>query len=520
MTKNRLGWIGAGILVLLIGSLYLPWTSTPELAGLGGDNATYLLTAQHYSPWLPASEVARFFAQHSQYPPLLPLLFAFSGGAADVQTAHLVIALTFILSLIVMARWVWLSGASWGPALTLPTAFALMPGTLVHVVTINSEVLYLLLSFCALVALGPGQGLAAVSRRRMLWVLITVALGLLTRSAGFALVGSALIFMCWQRRFRATVFLSLALVPALGWRWLGGQTRESYFASWLELGTSPAQEFSIDRLAMLANIVADAWKHHLFGPLSGGAAVAVGLLFVALAGAILRARRGSADGFYTLAYGAMVLVWGFIWPATVARLLFPIVPILLFQAYWGLAEISVRFTTVKAARVLPALLIVTCIIGAAPNANFTGQRFTTPLPDRLARFKQSRLWYVQDERLARVLLENYAAVVSGLREIEREVEPGECIYAVKPSIVGWYAGRASRLPPRERFDEPQFWAQIRAGGCRYVIGMNGRTPSFSIPFYPMPRMVNEVEVVRVWRAVDGSRPLLVLSRLQASEAGG
>ncbi|MFT5392614.1 MAG: hypothetical protein ACI8PT_002812, partial [Gammaproteobacteria bacterium] len=97
------------VLGILLTYLYLVWTGGGELAGLGGDNAIYLLTAQHFSPWSAPSEVAQYFARHSQYPPLLPLTLGLVSSWDSPQSvlyaAHASIALTLLFSLVALGVW-------------------------------------------------------------------------------------------------------------------------------------------------------------------------------------------------------------------------------------------------------------------------------------------------------------------------------------------------------------------------------------------------------------------------------
>ena len=134
----------------IFSGLYLFWTWNPELAGLGGDNCIYLLTAKYYSPWSPPSDIARHFAQHSQYPPGYPLLLSLTGGGESVLAAHLATTACFLLALITLRSWLNTLGMQKTTIFLTLMLFALLPGTVKICMFILSENLYLLLSVLAL----------------------------------------------------------------------------------------------------------------------------------------------------------------------------------------------------------------------------------------------------------------------------------------------------------------------------------------------------------------------------------
>ena len=65
---------------LILAAGYYVWTWSHVLATFGGDNAVYLMMAESYSPYFSHGQVAQFFADHSQYPPLFPFMLAILGG--------------------------------------------------------------------------------------------------------------------------------------------------------------------------------------------------------------------------------------------------------------------------------------------------------------------------------------------------------------------------------------------------------------------------------------------------------
>ena len=96
----------------LLGAGYFLWTWSHELAEFGGDNAYYLLMAQHFSPWSANYVVAEYFANRSQYPPLFPLVLAMFGGGNSVLAAHLITTSFLLLSFLVIYKWLSTLGIS------------------------------------------------------------------------------------------------------------------------------------------------------------------------------------------------------------------------------------------------------------------------------------------------------------------------------------------------------------------------------------------------------------------------
>ena len=121
--RSDLVLLASGFFVLCV--VYYFWGWSHVLGDLGGDNAYYLLTARHFSPWSTHSDVATYFATHSQYPPLYPLVLAILGGGESLLVAHLITVTCLLLTFVVFYTWLRMLDV---PVLVACKIISLQPG--------------------------------------------------------------------------------------------------------------------------------------------------------------------------------------------------------------------------------------------------------------------------------------------------------------------------------------------------------------------------------------------------------
>src|SRR6185295_19507419 len=129
----------------------------PTLATFADDSVSYLVMAQVFSPWQPASPaVAAAFAREAIYPPLFPAVLALAGAAHHIAWAH---ALTALL-LAACLPFVYLLGVRWlddrRAAAAAVLCVALLPSLWVNAKGILSESLFCLLLLATLCVLEAG----------------------------------------------------------------------------------------------------------------------------------------------------------------------------------------------------------------------------------------------------------------------------------------------------------------------------------------------------------------------------
>lgn len=506
-SPQKLIWPAAGF-VLLCGVYYF-WAWSHVLGDFGGDNAFYLLIARYFSPWSARSDVAAYFFAHSLYPPSYPFVLAIFGGGESLLAAHLVTVTCLLLAF--TASYIWLR------ALDVPVPvvcllillFALLPGTYMQALEILSENLYLLLTLACLAAVATYEN---DKRHVWLWIAVaTLAAATLTRSAGVSLLAAFVLYLLLHRPPRFWVFAVAAAAPMVVWGLFSGQEAPGYLASFMEkYKTDPVATF-IQHLAVEGRLLWYSWVGN-FTVGSSAKPVAGFLGMLCLLGMVYRAYLRKLDGFYATAYLALVLVWPF--PAEVQRLLFVIMPVLLAQGVLLLGLLpKLRISQLKIRPVYILFLAVSLIV--IPDLVLTIKRFLEPMPEELVEYRRTPGWYEIDPYGAHMNTAASKELIAHLNSLQTVVPENECVYGIKPSIVGYYAGRISTIPPRPHFDQAAFDAYLRKTNCRYFYMVAFSSPSFQEPYYPLARLRASLRIISKAPVADNQAgPVGVLAELE------
>lgn len=476
------------------------WTWSHELGELGGDNAVYLLTAQYFSPWIPHSDVAADFARNSQYPPLYPLMLGIFSGGTSILAAHIVTTSLLLAAILVLYAWQRSLDISPLYASMATLVFSLLPGTYLQALSIHSENLYLLFTLASLALVSLFE--KNKNERLLLGAASCVAAAVLTRSAGIALLVAFMIYLLWHRPRNIWPVILLALVPVLVWHLSGAQAGSGYMALL-------AEKYGSDPFTVLSHQIqteaTSAWKGWL-GNLTTGRANSfwVAILGIhCLVGMLYRLYCRKLDGIYVAIYLALVAVWPF--PDEAKRFIYVVLPVLLVH---GMLLAAAFPRTILGQHVVnPAIVLYIAIIVllTAPSLILTAGRYVQPLPEWVARYRQSQDWYVGYPHDAITVISSMGLVVETLRETAKLVPENECIYSIKPSIVGLYAKRPGRLPPPESVTDNMFREMVKNGGCRYFILLGGSSPSFSAPLYPLGRLEGKFKVLKLANMTNPAR---------------
>lgn len=224
MVLRRL-WIALLSIVLLCPAGYFAWryASMPQL-GVYHDDAIYWVSAKSLAqtgeyriPSLPGSPYA------TKYPPLYPAWLSLAWRWSPTFPANLPLALGLHWLLLPLLLWttrVYLgrAGLSDRWAWILTALVILNPMTVIFATSFTSELMFAVLVTGALCLLerDPAEPLPlpyAVGAGAC------VAAGILTRSNGVALLGSALLVLAWRRQWRSAVAFAVFPVTAVvGWR--------------------------------------------------------------------------------------------------------------------------------------------------------------------------------------------------------------------------------------------------------------------------------------------------------------
>lgn len=318
--------VGAAALFVLYA-----WLATRNTrVGFLADDALYLLMAEMYSPYRDAlGAVYDHVRQYSHLPPLYPWLLGLAGAGPDqLQAARLANAGCMTLAWLICHGWLRARGVPWAMASALCLFCALTPATLLYVVDLWSEGLFILL---VLLALGVEQ---ALPRRPSLVALlglgVLVACAMQTRSIGVALV-PAVLLGCARRGTRAVVVTLLALGATL-----------AAFAP-LDMGSAAPSHrelmhnhYAGDPGAAVARELPAALRYDLFfarGVTSWQIPIHALMLILVARGAWLELRARSVLAVYLLGYPAIAFSWPF--PEQTDRFLYPLLPLLAYALWRG-----------------------------------------------------------------------------------------------------------------------------------------------------------------------------------------
>ena len=529
-------WVG-----LLVAWAYLSYAHTSTLVSLGGDNAVYGLTSRYFQSLVlgVADPVAAHAAAESVYPPLYPLMLALAGAGRQDSwlSGNLVTTGLLLAALAFFYLWMLRRGQSWVTALAATLALVVMPGVWRQTVLLQSENLYLLTTLAALywlegAGLGPRRLVMTPQGAAMMvpWTerlgaapgLVLIALAMLTRTAGVALLAGVVAAWAWGRVLPGLAYRA----PLANWRVgrvLGGLVLVAVpLGLWnivhrpeVPYATSMARTYGDEGGSMVSALLAqsltelealaDAWPE-LFG-LSPRLVWLVWVVAgLGLAGLLWRAARGRADGWYVLGYLVMIVVWPF--PAEAERFLLVILPMVWAAALEGLGVFvawlrrrrhpgetpGARATGLPAGLLAGAMLLalgpgVTLALGAWFAARpIAGQ------PTTMEDWRHRPIWYRAsplDEREQRAAAEDtYRAMHAALARL---TPAGACVLSPKPSLSMVFGHRLAWGIPRPALDAAAFEAEVRRRGCRYVLAMASPTPSFPA-FYPLTRLTGVATV--------------------------
>ena len=160
-----------------------------------------------------------------------------------------------------------------------------------------------------------------------------------------------------------------------------------------------------------------------------------------------------------------------------------ILPVLVGQAYLLVASrraLPVRHRQSLAAAIVAAPILVT---GLPDTLGFV-VRMHMPVPSVLEPYRRTVAWQQSEPQQAILATMLTEALYATFADVERLVPPGECVYSVKPAIVGLYGRRRSLLTPPES-DAVTFRAAARAGGCKYFVISLLVSPSAPTGYHPL-----------------------------------
>ncbi|MHB8743641.1 MAG: hypothetical protein ACYC9L_11005 [Sulfuricaulis sp.] len=493
-TRARLSSFSLAIGFFSLCIVYYYWGWSRILGNFGGDNAYYLLIARHFSPWNSHSNVAAYFATHSQYPPLYPLVLAIFGGDKSLLVAHLVTVTCLLFAFVAAYIWLRTLNVSKLVSSLLILLIALLPETYMQALEVLSENLFLLLTLSCM-----GAVVAYENDRRSLWLWLAVCClvaAMLTRSAGVSLLAAFILYLLLYRPPNYLRFAIASVLPMIAWNIFSTNEGQSYLNSFVEKYKPDSATIFLQSLANEGRVLWYAWTSNIAG--SNTAKPLTGFLgALCLIGMGHRVYLRKLDGFYAAAYLAMILIWPY--PAEAKRFLFVVMPVLLVQAILLLEWLpKMRIATLDIKPIF--ILFVAVILIVIPDLALTIERFMVPLPAEYADYRRLPGWYAVDPNEARISVTMSKLLTMHLRGLSAIVPENDCIYSIKPSIVGYYSDRIGLNPPMPYFDQAAFNAYLKENNCHYFYLMGFASPSFPEAYYPLERLHESLKIISLAQA--------------------
>ncbi|HTP62145.1 MAG TPA: hypothetical protein VMJ14_08680 [Burkholderiales bacterium] len=471
---SRVADFAAGLVTAAFACACAMFAWQPTLASFADDSVSYLVMAQVFSPYQPATPaVVEAFAREAFYPPLFPLLLALGGGAHNFAWAHALTALLLAAAL----PFAYLLGLRWlggrGSALAAVACIALLPSLWINSKGILSEPLFCLLLMKTFWILERDEGVQAPAWQTAL----LMAAMALTRTAALPMIAVYALWALSRRGLPAAARIR-AMAPAVAaiaiyglWVLLRPSTSGDGYAHILvERGQGfldgPGGLLSALSMSLLrqANAVVDGWAGSLMifwvegQPARFALASTAGIL--ALAGLVLRIRRGKADGWLMAGYLATLLAWPFY--EQMERFLFPALPVLVLYAFLAAGE-AMRAMSRKPA-IAHALLVGLLLSLSLPAMAFIRQR-----SQEAGRVALVTDWYrTPDLERARRRAQTHLDLFEDMRAIRSLTRPDERVMWVAPSYIALLADRRALLAPDAHLGPEAYREAVRNSGADYV----------------------------------------------------
>ena len=462
--------IAAGALAVAFALVCVRFAWQPVLASFADDSASYLVMAQVFSPWQPASQpIAEAFVREAFYPPLFPALLGLVGAGDDIGLAHAVSALLLAcaLPLTYMLGVRWLGDRRAALAAVIVTA--LLPSLWIHVKGILSEPLFCLLFLAILVLLETEK------RGPMLLALALAALAL-TRTVGVIVLAAhalhALTQPATDSRERAKrAWPAFAGIAAYGvWVLLRpAETADVNVRFMVERGhaifASPDMLAALGAgMARQAKAFAEAWIGALMVFWVPGrmvpVAIASALGALSLAGLLARLGTGKLDAWMTAAYLLTFLLWPFYDQMT--RFLFPVLPVLVLYGFWAIGAALRR----SGRPAIAASVVLTLVFASLsmPALAFIHQRARSPEPHA-----QMTDWYrTPDLDKARARAQVHLDLLADMQAIERLTRKHDRVMWVAPSYIALLANRRGVPAPEAGLSLDRYRAAVGEKSPDYV----------------------------------------------------
>jgi|GEM_PF-3108384 hypothetical protein len=493
---------------------WLGWRD--NLLGSLSDGAIYVVMANLFSPWhSSANALSVELFRDYPFPPLYPLVLGLlGGGSGDVLISFVITAATLVAATLAIYSWNLRILSRQLDALVLTLGFVLLPATMFSAMNLQSESLYIAVTFSALALIGGQQ--KAFTRAAAL-----IGLSVLARTAGVGLVLAALVYGVRRRpvtRWPWLVFLLLA--PGVGWHLtrqaVGGSGGYLDSMSGNSIGTAVSATFGYIMLN------AAALPGALFEVFSLHESMYIGLVLAALTscaafGLLTRLRAGELDALYALFYFAIVIVWPY--PEHLPRFLLVIMPMYFAYAWLGCRALAERV----GAREQRWFVLTTfaLLLGAITlPGTFSIANPIIAAEDSSAKYVRSPMWYtLPSSDIALDRMRRVEQIAESMRGVAEHVPANACVSSAAYAFIPFYGQRKTIAVAPMRMSNGTFNGGL--GQCPYVFMLAAtQAPGSDYPaMYPYHRIKERMDVIEVklWDqdALEGD-VLTMLARVRSS----
>ncbi|MGK0298109.1 MAG: hypothetical protein ACI9XC_001727, partial [Gammaproteobacteria bacterium] len=341
---------------------------------------------------------------------------------------------------------------------------------------------------------------------------ILIACASLSRSAGLSLIISFIIYLIIQRDKKIILLSLVSFLPMTIWSLFNDQNGTSYVSALSGYYSADFFNLLLQQIANQYINIKEAWfvsfTYGIFGHIF--LSIFSGLCFMSV---ISRIYLKNVDGVYALIYILMILVWPY--PAESLRMLFPIIPVLLFQSSMLLKNIMVLSNkdNLQAGNLIIEGVLLIIVL---PNLLLTVTRFNFDIDYNLIPYKRTYAWYIPFVDLANEQARLSHLIMSSLVEAKEVVPVDQCVYSIKPSVVSLYMERVSLAVPAQDISDEEFKRILIQSECRYFYLMSIRSPSYNTPLYPIERLVNDIDILKIYYLDEQQKvnPVAILGRLK------
>lgn len=474
---------------IILCCLFYYWGWSTEISSFGGDSAGYMLAAQYYSPYQSPSAVVEEYSRRIIYPPLFPWLLAFSSGGTNILAAHLTVITFLLASLLPFYSWLKLESCSRSVAAAICVLFAAMPTTRYISMSIWTENVYLFFSL-----VGVWAATRATKRSiNSFWYIaaIAIACATLTRVAALPLLLAFGMFLLIKKPSNWITLICIASIPIVLWLILGHREQTGitgYTDVWKARYSNDALSFFWTKLIEQLLLIEDSWVvgwtgMHKSSPLT---IISAGFGIFSIIGFLSRVKSIHFDTLYVAIYLVVLLAWHS--SGEVNRYLYVIFPFFVFYGHVGTHVIVSLFD--QSSRIhwfTNITMIGILLLTIAPTLIIDSKNRLITLPIEVETARQTDFWYVLEDRaLAFYNIYNQAKIIEHFKTINQIVPESDCIFSIKPTVLTFYTGRQSFVPPAEKSTDNEFRSAIDQ--CKYAYGFSFTSLSYSQPLYPIQRL--------------------------------